>query len=613
MRFRSVLFAAAVLLAGGSALHAQVSVDPNDEFYPLAQGWELRGLVSRPLPLLRPYPLNVVRDVLNDAIVNGDDAERAEAERQWNRVFGKKLEFYLDGAFDLRRSAQQEDEARGVGVDSKTTKNVRGEIGVRGDVVLHPLVGVGYGIGFYGESADFDDWNPYKTAKAQDSVFDAVSVSKLDVYNNWNTNVQFGNSSVYAAAGVNRVGFGPYLGEGLALNDMGYHSANLLFSATRGIWSYASVMEIIGASTNTDNTDLSSGKFLAFHVMQVRPFPWLRAAYYENIISGPSFNMAYLFPAPYMAVQNIGGANDNLQMGLLVEVLPTPGLNWATDIFVDDLEVEDVIKMHFDTKIRIGAQSGVVFTPSKSVLTRLAASYQCVLPYVYAHWEYESSSSGVIRGNTTNYQNYLNSGVGIGARLDPNSDKVSFSATFRPVERLTVGFSTAFIRHANSAEAFDGEDAAEYVLASAGRYRTDGTANMHQMLSDDTEGKTSGNHVSQAWDCLGFMTSDHKLYVCQAGLSARYDLPQAGWGRLSFTLGYTFEYVRNAGVDSNVYTGLGWEKAGDAYAFNGATYATKDEMYAAARDEAAKQKAGWVSALRDQVNHYISVGFKYAY
>ena len=572
---KSVAFLS-VFFACFSFASAQVSVDPNDEFYREAQGWELRGL-TKPLPLLRPYPLNVIKDILNSVIVNGNDEERELAEKEWNRVFGKRAEFYLNAGFDFKHSASQEDSTKGIEAESKNDKNLQGEIGVRGDAILHSLVGVGYNIGFYGESADYSVWSPYKVSKAQDSIFDPATVSKIDVYNNWNMNIQFGNSTVYATAGVSRVGFGPFIGEGLALNDMGYHSANIVFSANREKWSYSSVFEVIGAAKNTKLDDLSAGKFLAFHVIQYRFSPKLAVSYYENIISGPSFNVAYLFPAPYMAVQNIGGASDNLQMGFLFEVKPTKGLNWATDIFVDDIEVDDIVKLHFDTKIRVGAQSGFVFTPEKSVLSRLASSYQIVLPYVYAHWDYDSEtdSSGKISGSTANYQNYLNAGVGIGANLDPNSDKVSFSAKFNPLKNLSLCLSTAFIRHANSAEAFGEEDAAEYVLASSGQYLTDGSASMHQMFSDESEGATRGRHVAQAWDELGFMTSAHKMYVCQAGLSAQYDFPRTTKGQFSLTFGYTFEYIKNAGVDSNVYKGgnINWSQQDDGYYVDGAKVA----------------------------------------
>ncbi len=232
--------------------------------------------------------------------------------------------------------------------------------------------------------------------------------------------------------------------------------------------------------------------------------------------------------------------------------------------------------------------------------------------------EYGSDDSGEISGATANRQNYTNAGVNIGSVLDPNSDKVSFYAEFSPKPFMRFGFSTNFIRHVNSAEAFDEDDAAEYVLAKEGQYATDGSAYMHQMFSDPDG--TSGTHVDQAWENLGFMTSDHKMAVMQAGLTAEIDLPKTRGGQFTFLAGYTFEYVKNAGVNKNIYEGLGFETCKDNdgkettyYKFNGKKLLTKDQLYAAAKEEAANQKREWIENLTDRVNHYFTLGFRYTY
>ena len=160
-------------------------------------------------------------------------------------------------------------------------------------------------------------------------------------------------------------------------------------------------------------------------------------------------NISYLFPVPYMPIQNIGGANDNLQMGLVLNIKPANGLLWSTDIFVDDIEVNDIVKLNFDTKIRVAGQTGLVFAPSNTSCKKIGLNYQIVLPYIYAHWEYGSDDSGEISGATANRQNYTNAGVNIGSALDPNSDKVSFYAQFSPKPFMRFGFATNFIRHAD--------------------------------------------------------------------------------------------------------------------------------------------------------------------
>ena len=140
-------------------------------------------------------------------------------------------------------------------------------------------------------------------------------------------------------------------------------------------------------------------------------------------------------------------------------------------------------------------------------------------------------------------------------------------------------------------------------------------------MFSDPDG-TSGTHVDQAWENLGFMTSDHKMAVMQAGLTAEIDLPKTRGGQLTFLAGYTFEYVKNSGVNKNIYKGIGFEPYTDKddkgnettyYRFNGKSSLTKDELYAAAKEVAARQKSEWIENLTDRVNHYFTLGFRYTY
>ena len=163
----------------------------------------------------------------------------------------------------------------------------------------------------------------------------------------------------------------------------------------------------------------------------------------------------------------------------------------------------------------------------------------------------------------------------------------------------------------------DEDDAALYVLAKEGQYITDGSAYMHQMFSNPDS--TSGTHVDQAWENLGFMTSDHKMGILQASLKTEIDLPSTKKGRMTLFAGYTFEYVKNAGVNKNIYKGgtFTWEYKTESdgsktYYLNGEKI-EKTELYAKAKEEAARQKSEWIENLTDRVNHYFTLGFRYTY
>jgi len=601
-------FTALFLLMLSLNVFSQVSVDPTDRFYKEAQGWELKGYIKN-LPQIRPYPSSLIKDILTAVIDCGVKKDAEIALYEYNRIFGKDYHLYVQGAGEYKISEKLTEEVK------KNTKNVKGEGGIAGEISFTQLVSFGYDLAMYAEVTDFSDIAPYYVNKAEDSVFDPASIGPIEMFLDWNTNLSFGTSNYYVTAGLSKTGYGPFLCDGLALNDSTYHSANLLFNVTREKWSYASSFEVLGATANNPFSYEynESGKFLAFHVLKYNLNKYIDVSYYENIIFGPNFNFAYIFPVPYMPVQNIGGANDNLQMGLMFNIKPIKGFDWATDIFVDDFSVNDVVKLNFDSKIRVAGQTGFIYSPSTSACTRLALNYQMVLPYVYSHWDYKTKDNGLITGSTTNYQNYTNSQINIGSVLDPNSDKVSFSASFSPKPYLRLNFATNFIRHANSAEAFGVDDAVMYVLADKGQYATDGSVYMHQMFSNPD--KTAGDHVEQAWEHLGFMTSDHKMGILQASLNGELDLPQSKYGRMTFLFGYTFEYVKNSGVNSNVYKGgtINWTyDETNGYTLDGVSV-TKDKLYDEAKAVAASQKEDWINNLTDKVNHYITLGFKYVY
>ena len=83
------IVSAVLLMLCACLLFAQVSVDPNDEFYSLAQNWQIRNLVDS-VPPLRPYPLGNIRQILETVIENGNEKDKEEAQLQYERIFSKK-------------------------------------------------------------------------------------------------------------------------------------------------------------------------------------------------------------------------------------------------------------------------------------------------------------------------------------------------------------------------------------------------------------------------------------------------------------------------------------------------------------------------------------------
>ena len=611
---KKIFFLVGVFLCLCSLAFGQVSVEINDSFYKQAQIWELRDLTDT-LPQLRPYPVNVIKRILGQVIERGSEKDSELAKSEYERIFEKQWSPYYKATGGAKFCGDKYDSES----ENSIHKDFHTEIGIGGDVVLHDMVSVGYKFGIYAQKNDFSQHSPLYTIMEEDSIFDPVDAGPLTAYLNWNMSLAVGTESVYGTGGMNRLGFGVFHGDGLALSDAGYHCANLTFNATSEKWSYASAYETIGATRNmgkeADSTWLESGKYLAFHAIKWHAFEKFNLTYYENIIFGPYNNLSYITPAPYYAVQNIGGANDNLQMGLLFEIKPVKGLDWATDFFADDIELNEVLKFNFDTKLRFGFQTGLIYAPEDSLCNRLSFNYTAVMPYVYAHWQYDNDRSGSFDGKTWNRQNYTNGGINIGSSLDPNSDKISLTATLRPSKNLSVNLFGNFIRHANGAEDFSDDEAAEYMLAKSGTYATNGTLYMSQMFADSDS--THGRHVDSAWEKLGFMTSDHKMYVAQLGASAEYTFARTKYGRFSLCAGYTFEYIKNNGVNNHIYPGgLEYSKEDDGkYSAGGKSFASWDELKKSSYVQNAVKEAreNWAKQLYDSVNNYVSLSMKYSY
>ena len=122
-----------------SLVFSQTSVEINDSFYNQAQVWELRGLTGT-LPQLRPYPVNVIKRILNDVIEN-------------ERIFEKPWSPYFKATGGAKLSNNKFDSES----ESKVNKDFHTEVGIGGDLVLHELASVGYKFGIYGQKNDFSE------------------------------------------------------------------------------------------------------------------------------------------------------------------------------------------------------------------------------------------------------------------------------------------------------------------------------------------------------------------------------------------------------------------------------------------------------------------------
>ena len=591
---KKIILLFAVLLAFASNAFAQLSSDPNNSFYADAQTWERNGLVDA-LPPIRPYPVKIIKKILTSVIDKGNESQSAKAKDYWEELTGRPFHAELEAHGTYKNSDG----------DSSFSFSYFPE--VNGDAgLLDDIIGIGYKVGFGGYTQKALDYIrsyvPYGNSLAHDTLQDPGELGPFQMYLDTNDVLSVGNDNFFLQIGLNRMGYGRFLGEGLALNENAYHSGNIVFTVFYDRWNYTQLYSAIGSSKSYDGSKLQSDKFLAFHQFEFNITPKFSISYYENMIFGQRFDFSYLIPAPYMALQGIGGCNDNLQMGLMFNVKPIKGLLWSTDLFVDDVSFNELVKFNLDTKIRAALSTGVIYSPENSMFNNFALQYSLVTPYTYTHWDYTDPVNYTIDDKTFNYQNYTNNGLPIGSTLPPNSDSVKFSFDMTPIKNLNLGFNFMFMRHGNSSETLPADEAVRYLVADPEVYATDGSIYQHTVnVCDGTEG---WGYLSSAWHKLNFLNQQHKMYLFQIGLDADYCTPKFKWGQFTVRGGYTAEFIINKGVDSHMFPGVRAEKVGDnTYKYNGHSY-TAEELVNMFKND-------WISNLTNQFNNYLYLAVQY--
>ena len=126
-------------------LFAQISVNPQNEFYSDAASWYLKGYVDS-LPQVKPYPAAVIKEILENTAERGDASDIQKAQAYLERYFNK-VHIGISGRSDVKLKNVEEggtDAPRGykVGVLGY------GRLFAAGDNIFSDLISLGYDAGF---------------------------------------------------------------------------------------------------------------------------------------------------------------------------------------------------------------------------------------------------------------------------------------------------------------------------------------------------------------------------------------------------------------------------------------------------------------------------------
>jgi hypothetical protein len=485
-------------------LSAQASYDPTDALYRYLDVWEGRGILE-PLPRLRPYPAEVLRSLLDEVIDRGTDDDARIA-----REFREQVEGVSAHADASHRSETRDSLYFGrTGIEARILVQMLPQATIGGNMGFWFVDGTPESVQPVGERTDIDLSEDPGSVQAsflgRELLFRLSSVVSMSA----------GDRTLSLQAGINRSSFGPFFDNGLVIGAQAPVAGNLLLN-----WNLDAVRIYYGLFELTQRVPtigLQTGKYLAFHGLEVLPAPWLTVYAFEMIVWSGRFEPLYLLPiSQFFYTQSLSGFSDNSFMGFTGTAKIATGIALRGTVIADDSH-------------KFAGQAGVVWTPASEVLRSVTLDYTFITPYTYTHKPNDLTPPQSI--------DYTNWGVNEGPALEPDSDRIEARAFMTPLPALELTAMGRFIRHGNASE--------DYTSVSDGAVH-DGT------IAD--AGYVNGNHVFPTgsyfselpWTALRLLTQSTIDMSLQVGLGAAWRL-QADWGSVRLSARYLFELRINEG------------------------------------------------------------------
>lgn len=559
---------------------SQVACDIQDYFYQDLDRWETLGLTYNN-PNSRPYPLPLVKEILESVIEKGDSVQRAIAQSHYQRFFSRiyTIGGKSEAATDLNKGTKQAGVALAFDLNYEISKMLTTSFSIDAWAI---------------NKLPTQEIVPLFEQSQKDVVGDNARVGPLWVLPSINSSLSYGDSNIYLTVGLMRSSFGPNGTTEIIANPQALHSSQAHFVYNKDLYAFNMSLYDLSATNVIDSEKLYPEKFLVVHTLEARPLDWLSFGVIESIVYGNRFDPGYLFPlTPFFINQSMYGFDDNSWLGLTFTVRPVKGLKLDSVFYADDLSFNDLVKFKFDTKLRFANQTRLAWAPLKSgPLTHISFDYTAILPFTYSHRV--GSDNELL--NEVNYQNYTHAGFSFGSFLEPNSDRFKLKVSLNPLEGLTIDLLGSYARHGNVNEGIPDKWVREFIIKD-NRYTTDGS------IYDN-----SYTEVGHAFNYSNpFLAQKHLRQIVQTGIQVLCKLPvlKTG-GYMAFKFGYRFELDINPGVSKSIYT-----YGGKDYDVKDATKLTEGDAQEV--DERAKaQYEAWINNLGGkQIHNYLSLGFEY--
>ena len=182
------------------------------------------------------------------------------------------------------------------------------------------------------------------------------------------------------------------------------------------------------------STNNSPRRWTAFHKIDIKPWKWLKASFYEMInYSNRGAELAYINPVNRYAFGEFELQNqDNGWAGFSLVARPFKSFEAYTEILIDDLgDKRDLIfKKEFPMTSRFGRRYGVTYASRKG--WQLGTEYTRIDPFTYSHPQ--------------DLNAHTDKGIGLGSQIGPNADRLEFSLQKWGVGRTFARVAYSFDR-----------------------------------------------------------------------------------------------------------------------------------------------------------------------
>ncbi|MBP3709097.1 MAG: hypothetical protein J6I73_01615 [Treponema sp.] len=557
---KKVLFVPVIFMLVLSFGNAQVSVDPNNDFYEAALCWHIRGIVDE-LPQLKPYPLRMIKKIIAIVIERGTEDDIAEAKAYYQKIFNKAWSVSLK--VNERNLFQINDTTKELSSIVQLKTAVQGY----GDKLFGDAFALGYRAGasftFFELSRDVlgDTW----AAPEYDTFVKRIGTSAANIDFNANAVVSYAWDTVSIAVGYNRTAFSSFVSGDNALNSSARNAPQCTFMFNGRWFNFAQYFAALEAA-DMHGEGSHFGKFLSLQTIRFALGRKVRLSLYDAVIYGKRFDPSYFIPVPSLLIAAANGHNDNVLAGFIFDWNIVRGISWITNMNVDHLDIPQLARFHINSDNRIALKSGFIYAPSNSLCKFISIDYTLISPYTYAA-TYDKTNT-----DTYNFFSYANGGRSIGSLIPPNSDCVELKIKLEPIANLTISTFASIARHANAYESLSDENAEK----------------LFELNKEGTQYSSDGSINTLFFNSAPFLWGAHIMYICRGGIECSYEFPRTKAGRFSLEMNFVYTYVNNAGVSKPIY---GQSSASD---------------HRNAYDN-------WVANLHDEYDVYLSFGLMYAY